>query len=317
MQYKIIVDKQSRTNPSNQKREYTIDIEELRVKGDVHDSLIITKEEDYVIRRLSLSKYGILNILEEPKKELIKELDVELFEGDNYIYLMDMLGNKLYAEYLIKNDFTDIYVSRNEMKSSINQTAKNIELNVNQKLEGYSTKEEVNSKIDLTAQAINLEVTKKVGKTEFGTYIQQNWESIKFAWNQISQYLQLEGINGKATLNIYNGNHNMLMSLNQDGETFFDENGKTLGTIGIVREKQQDILAFSMPVDWKNVDNSRTMAWGIVAPDKKFLPIFYLGGYYGGVNSEYGGELIVEGKLTTDTLKVVKRNGHFCGRHQF
>ena len=119
MQYKIIVDKQSRTNPSSQKKEYKIDIEELRVKGDVYDSLIITKDEDYVIRRLTLSEYGLLSVLEEPIKEPLKGTNIELFEGDNYIYLMDMLGNKFYAEYLIKNDFTDIYVTRNEMNSSI------------------------------------------------------------------------------------------------------------------------------------------------------------------------------------------------------
>lgn len=41
MQYKIIVDKQPSSNPSNEKKEYVIDIEELRVKGNVYDSLNI------------------------------------------------------------------------------------------------------------------------------------------------------------------------------------------------------------------------------------------------------------------------------------
>ena len=139
MQYKIIVDKQSRTNPSSEKKEYVIDIEELRVKGDVYDSLVITKDEDYVMRRLSLSEYHVLTELETPKKEPLKDITIELFEGDNYIYLVDMVGNKFYAEYIVKNDFTDIYVTTNEMNSAINQTAQSIELSVNQKLTGYST----------------------------------------------------------------------------------------------------------------------------------------------------------------------------------
>lgn len=289
MQYKIIVDKQSRTNPSINKKEYVINIEELRYKGSIYDKLVINVNEAFVERRLQLSKYGVLTELDTPQIEKLKNLNIELFEGDNYIYLMDLLGNHFYAEYVIKNDLTSTFVTGIEMNTAINQTAQDIMLTVNRKVDGE----------------------------EFGTYIQQNWEAIKFAWNQISQYLQLEGINGKATLNIYNGNHNMLMSLSQDGETFFDENGKKLGTIGIVREKEKDILAFSMPVDWKNVDNSRTMAWGIVAPDKKFLPIFYLGGYYGAENSEYGGRLIVEGELSTSTLEVVKRNRCFVRRNQF
>lgn len=154
MKYKIIVDKQSSKNPSNDKKEYIVDIEELRVKGDIYDSLIITKEEDYVIRRLSLSKYHVLSVLDEPIKEKLPDLNIQLFEGDNYIYLMDMEGNKFYAEYLIKNDFTDIYVTKNEMNSSINQTAQNIELSVNQKLIGYATTNEMNSKIEMKADSI-------------------------------------------------------------------------------------------------------------------------------------------------------------------
>lgn len=143
-------------------------------------------------------------------------------------------------------------------------------------------------------------------KLELGTKIIQNEEAIRVAWNQISQYLQMEGIDGKATLNIYNKNDKMLMSLSQDGQTFYDENENILGTIGIVREDEKDVLAFSMPVDWNNVDTSRSMAWGIIDPTGQFLPIFYLAGYYGDESSEYGGELVVEGKLSVEEIEIIK-----------
>ena len=71
MKYKIIVDKQSRTNPSADKKEYIIDIEELRFKGNVYDSLVITKDEDYVMRRLKLTEFYVLEELETPIKEAI------------------------------------------------------------------------------------------------------------------------------------------------------------------------------------------------------------------------------------------------------
>ena len=135
MQYKIIVDKQPSSNPSDEKKEYKIDIEELRVKGDVYDSLNIELNRTYVTRRLSLSEYGVLSVLEEPVIEELTEVNIELFEGDNYIYLSDMQGNNFYAEYLIKNDFNDIYATKNEMNSAITQTAQSIELNVNQRLD--------------------------------------------------------------------------------------------------------------------------------------------------------------------------------------
>ena len=159
MQYKIIVDKQPSSNPSNEKKEYVIDIEELRVKGNVYDSLNIEMNRTYVTRRLSLSEYGVLSVLEEPIIQELTEIDIKLFEGDNYIYLMDMQGNKFYAEYLIKNDFNDIYATKNEMNSAITQTAQSIELSVNQKLTGYATTQEMNSAIQQTAQSITSSVS--------------------------------------------------------------------------------------------------------------------------------------------------------------
>lgn len=179
MQYKIIVDKQPSSNPSNEKKEYIIDIEELRVKGDVYDSLVITKDEDYVMRRLSLSEYGVLSVLEQEVKEPLENVNIELFEGDNYIYLVDMSGNKFYAEYLINNDFNDIYATKNEMNSAITQSADKIELSVNQKLTSYATTDdleeqvtELNSTITQTASEINAEVEKKVDEeTITGAYL--------------------------------------------------------------------------------------------------------------------------------------------------
>ena len=221
MQYKIIVDKQPMTSPTEDKKEYIIDIEELRVKGDVYDSLNIEMDRTYVTRRLSLSEYGVLSVLDEPVIEELPDLDIELFEGDNYIYLMDMQGNSFYAEYIIKNDFTDTYATKNEMNSAITQTAQSIELSVNQKLEGYSTTQEMNSAIQQTAQSItssvnqtltnyatndeledevtqlnstitqtateiNSTVSQKVGKNEVISSINQSAEAVQINANKIS-----------------------------------------------------------------------------------------------------------------------------------
>lgn len=154
MKYKLIVDKQSKTNPSVDKREYEIDVEELRFKDDVADSLVITVEETYIMRRLSLSEYHVLSVLETPIKEPLGDLNVQLFEGENYIYLMDMTGNKFYAEYIVKNEFNNLYVTNVQMNSAINQSVKSIELSVSQKLMGYSTTTEMNATIDVKANEI-------------------------------------------------------------------------------------------------------------------------------------------------------------------
>lgn len=222
MKYKIIVDKQSRTNPSADKKTYEVDIEELRCKGNIYDSLTIEKDRTYVTRRLSLSDLHVLSVLEEPKIEELQDLNIELFEGDNYIYLQDMIGNKFYTEYLIKNDFNDIYITKNEMNTAINQTAQSIDLAVNQKLTGYSTTEEMNSAINLkadsitesvsksyatkdelatekseriqTATEINQIVSKKVGNDEVISKINQTLETITIDANKIN-------INGTVSAN--------------------------------------------------------------------------------------------------------------------
>ena len=233
MKYKIIVDKQPLTKPSTERKEYIVDIEELRVKGSVYDSLVITKDEDYVIRRLSLSEYHILTELETPRKEILKDINIKLFEGDNYIYLADMVGNKICAEYMIKNDFTDIYATKNEINSAINQTAQSIELSVNQKLTGYSTTEEmnsainiksneitssvnkklenydtsseVNSKIEQKADSITTTVSKKVGDNEVISKINQSAETVTINANKVnlSGYVTVSNLKtaGKTTIN--------------------------------------------------------------------------------------------------------------------
>lgn len=162
MKYKLIVDKQSRTNPSTDKKEYEIDVEELRFKGDVADSLIITVEETYIMRRLSLSEFNVLSVLETPIKEPLGDLNVELFEGDNYIYLTDMTGNKFYAEYIIKNEFNELYVTNAQMNTAINQSAQEVEIKVNQKLTSYSTTQETEAMIAAKADEITLGVNEKI-----------------------------------------------------------------------------------------------------------------------------------------------------------
>ena len=50
-----------------------------------------------------------------------------------------MVGNKFYAEYLINNEFNDIYVNERQLTSTIEETAGKIELSVDQKLDEEMT----------------------------------------------------------------------------------------------------------------------------------------------------------------------------------
>ena len=217
MIYIINVDTQPSSNPSEDLKQYSVDIEELRYKKNKYDTLVITRDEDYVMRRLALSEYHVLTELSTPVKEPL-DINIELFEGDNYIYITNMTGEKLYAEYLIKNDFTDLYVTIDTMNSAITQSAKQIELKVNQTLEGYSTTEEMNAAITLKAKEINSVVRTKVGEDEIISKINQSAEEVSIEADKIS----LEGyttINGGFAVD-ENGNASIA-----NGTVKINENG--------------------------------------------------------------------------------------------
>lgn len=55
MKYKIVIDKQSRTNPSSEKKEYEVDIEELRVRRNIYDSIIINKRRSLCVKKIKTS----------------------------------------------------------------------------------------------------------------------------------------------------------------------------------------------------------------------------------------------------------------------
>ena len=168
MKYKIIIDKQERNNPSPEKKTYEIEIEELRKKGNVSDDLIITTKEAYVIRRLELTQYYVLKELAKPVKQTISNIEIELFEGDNYVYILNETGNRLYLEYLINNEFNNTYVIKREMKAAIKEMADEINMSVNQKLtdvEGNIT--DLSSELSLTSESFRTEIRKKVGKNYF------------------------------------------------------------------------------------------------------------------------------------------------------
>lgn len=180
MKYKIVIDKQERSNPSSEKKTYEIEIEELRRKGNICDDLKITTKEAYVIRRLKLTQYYVLKELAKPIKQSINNIEIELFEGENYVYVLNETGNRLYLEYLINNEFNNTYVIKREMKAAIKEMADEINMSVNQKLtdvEGNIT--DLSSELSLTSEIFRTEIRKKVGKNEIISEINQSAETVR------------------------------------------------------------------------------------------------------------------------------------------
>lgn len=265
----IVVVKDSKGNS----KEYELGITEpLRQKDDVYDEYVLKDGKAKIIRRINDD--GQFKANEEI--EDLGTFSIELSTGTNTISIKNYTAS-LKAKFAIQNDMTNIYASKVEMNSAINQTAEQVDINVNKKLKSYSKTTEMNTAIKLVSDNITSEVNKKVGKTEVGTYIQQNVDAVKLAWNQISEFIQMMIINNNASFAILDSNKKVLMALDKTGQHFYKSDGTTIfGDMGVQKEDNDQYIAFSVLADY-NQKLSNGMAWGIkTKSDNKFHPIFYI-----------------------------------------
>lgn len=120
---------------------YSLGINEvLRQYEGVYDEYVYNYTEDTakVIRRIGVNNAGELYVL---TKELIENLSVPDFilkDGENTITIPNYSAN-MCVTYVVKNDYTNVFATKVEMKSNIEQSATRIEDTVSEK---YTTKDE-------------------------------------------------------------------------------------------------------------------------------------------------------------------------------
>lgn len=153
----------------------------LRQNGEVKDEYILENGQAKVIRRIN--EDGTIKDVEEI--EDLGELHIVLAKGKNIIEIKEFSAN-IYAKWAVQNEYTDIFATKVEMSSNIEQTSQQITSSVDKKLENYSTTTEMNSVITQTAESINSEVRKKVGNNEVISKINQSSEAIQINANKIS-----------------------------------------------------------------------------------------------------------------------------------
>ena len=186
------------------------------------------------------------------------------------------------------------YSTTTQMNSAITQKANEINSTVSAT---YETKTNVDKKISSakteikqTTDSITAEVNKKVDNDDFGTKIEQNYESVKIAWNTISEFIQFVS----AQLQIKDNNKSLLMVLDKLGQHFYS-NSKVFAEMGVKEVDNNNYIAFSVPSDY-NKTIADGMAWGITTTsDNKFFPILFINNFrMGNKNADnYGGELVL------------------------
>lgn len=126
----------------------------LTYLDDIYDEFVIdVKGNASKIKRIGFSSSGQKYIL--PEEEIINygQLFVNLHEGVNTLY-MNYYTPTIHLKYAIVNDYTDIFATKIELSSSIEQTSNDIMLSVNGSLDTLD--EELSAKIELKVDTENL-----------------------------------------------------------------------------------------------------------------------------------------------------------------
>lgn len=133
-------------------KEYELGVlEVLRQNGEVFDEYVLENGHAKIIRRVN--KDGTTKA--EETIENLGEFKIPLREGDNYIEIKNYTA-KLKGKFAVKNTYTDRFATKVEMKSSIEQTAEEINLEVRKKVD----ENEIVSKINQSAEQITIEAEK-------------------------------------------------------------------------------------------------------------------------------------------------------------
>lgn len=178
------------TDANGNKTYFDLGIEEvLRQSGDTRDEYILKNGQAQIIRRIN--KDG--TIKDNETTEDLGEFHILLPKGNNTLEIKDFSAS-IYVKWAIQNEYTDIFATKAEMNSNIEQSSQQITLSVDKKLENYSTTTEMNSAITQTAESINSEVRKKVGEDEVISKINQSAEAVSIDAKKIN-------INGTVSAN--------------------------------------------------------------------------------------------------------------------
>lgn len=151
----LVVDTQEEL--SDDARFYKLPFTALYALNDVYDEFVIEDTSAYIIHRIGMRNDETLYVLDNEFTEDLGEVEIDLHDGDNYIYLYSFQDEQVVYEmyYLVHSAFTDRFATEAYVRSSIRQTAAEITLEIDQKTD----RDEIVSKINLVPGEILLEGT--------------------------------------------------------------------------------------------------------------------------------------------------------------
>lgn len=249
-----------------------------KINGKIQDLVEETSENSEKITKHEQDINGITQSVSEVKTE-IKTVDGKADKAQSTANTAKSTADtaKNTADNT-NNNLTNNYYTKIQTENKITQTA---ESTISEVSKTYSTKTETSTAKTEAINSANSSTDNKLKNytetTKLGTVIEQNYEHVKVAWNQISDFIQMMIINKNASLAILDKDKNVMMALDKEGQHFYKNGGKSeFGEMGVQTVGDNNYIAFSIPTDYnKNIDDG--MAWGVTtSSDGKFHPILYI-----------------------------------------
>ena len=178
---------------------------DLYYLNGIYDEFVLDYSEQkcYVIHRIEIvngvKQFKAIETTEDFEYPIIK-----LTEGDYTITIPYALTSYIYARLMTKNIYTSQFATKVEVNSKITQTAQDITLSTDKKLEDYSTTTQMNSAITVKANEITSSVSQTYETKESAT---KQYSNIKQTTNNITTEV------GKKV-----GNDEIISKINQSAE---------------------------------------------------------------------------------------------------
>lgn len=267
-----------------------------KINGKIQDLVEETTENSEKITKHEQDINGITQSVSEVKTE-IKTVDGKADKAQTTADTAKSTAEtaKSTADSTNKN-LSNNYYTKTQTENKITQTA---ESTISEVSKTYSTKTETSNAKQEAINSANSNTDDKLkGYTEtskLGTAIEQNYEHVKVAWNQISDFIQMMIINNNASLAILDKDKKVMMALDKTGQHFYKEDGTEFGEMGVNAIDNQNYISFGVSGEYDK-EISDGMAWGITTKsDGKFWPILYIKNFsIGPKNSDASsGELVL------------------------
>lgn len=181
----------------------------------IYDEFVIDYENQqcYITHRIEKVN-GVKRLKEIETTEELPYPTIRLTEGDYTITIPYNLTTYIYARLMSKNLYTSQFATKVEVNSKITQTAQDITLSTDKKLENYSTTTEMNSAITVKAN----EITSSVSETyETKENASSQYETKS---NATKQYSNIKQTTDNITTEVGKkvGNDEIISKINQSAE---------------------------------------------------------------------------------------------------